>query len=66
MYIKPIYLRILCASLLLLAVILNQTARHDIKDEQTAKYITRIANVIFALAIGLYIYFGSILGNNDD
>lgn len=66
MYIKPIYLRILCASLFLLAVILIQTARHDIKDEQTANYITRIANVLFALAIGLYIYFGSIFGNSDD
>lgn len=62
MYIKPIYLRILCAGLLALAFIL---ARIDVDNEATKKTLSRISTFLFILSFGLYIYFGGMLGDGE-
>lgn len=54
MYIKPIYFKLICAGLIVLAVILS----HQDADEQTQKFLNKTANVLYILAFVLLIAFG--------
>lgn len=60
MYIKPIYIKILCAGLFILAVIL---VHQDPKDEGTKSFLSKIATALFFIAAGIYIYFGAFFGD---
>lgn len=59
MYIKPIYLKILCAGMIILAVMLNHI---DVKNEAEKKFLSRIATFLYISAFGLLLYFGTKFG----
>ena len=62
MYIKPIYIKTLCAGLYILAVIL---VFQDPKDVDTKKFLSKIATTLALIAAGIYIYFGAYFGGDE-
>ena len=65
MYIKPIYIKILCVAILILGIVMGQYASHGDQDAATKSFLSKAAFVLYILAFGLYFYFGSILGETE-
>lgn len=59
MYIKPIHLRILCAGMIILAVMLNHI---NVENEAEKEFLSRIATFLYIAAFGLLLYFGTKYG----
>lgn len=65
MYIKPIYIKLICMGILVLGIVMGQYASHGDQDAATKSFLSKAAFVLYILAFGLYFYFGSAFGDID-